>query len=41
MNKKKNNHKRLQIIVANPPNKEQADKLIDHVSEIIKLKYYS
>ncbi len=41
MSKKNSNHKRLQIIVANPPNKEQADKLIDHVSEIIKLKYYS
>lgn len=41
MTKNKNSTKKLQIVVANPPNEDQANKLIKHVSEIIKIKFYS
>ena len=36
-NKKK---KKLTISVANPPTKEEAKKMVEHISEFIKIKYY-
>lgn len=36
---KQNN--KLRIIVINPPSKKQSEEMIKHISEILKIKYYS
>lgn len=41
MKNKEKKSTKLKLIVANPPTKEQADKLIEHLSECLKIKYYS
>lgn len=40
-NKKRKEKKELTIRVVNPPTKEEAKKMVEHISEFIKLKYYS
>lgn len=38
---KKKPKKKLKLIIANPPTEEQAKKMIEHISEYLRVKYYS
>lgn len=37
----KNKSTKLKIITINPPKIEQSKKMIEHISKILKIKYYS
>ena len=39
--RKKSQVKKLTITVKNPPSKEQAQKLVEEISEFLRVKYYS
>ncbi len=38
---KKNKKIKLTIKTINPPSEEQARKLVEHISEFLRVKYYS
>lgn len=38
---KQKSNKKLTIKTINPPTKEQAKKLVEQVSEFLRIKYYS